>query len=460
MLVTVDGTTRRGKRVPMKEIADAAVALVASRQACLVDRATTAAMSPCRPERDHDWAESRQGRCRAVPTVACDPNDPLMIIYTSGTTGAPKGIVHTHVGYLLKAGIDFGYAFDIQPDDRLGWIADMGWMLGPLMIVGGLQFGAAIVLIEGLPNFPTTDRLWQIVERNRVTLLGIAPTAARGLRAAHGRRGAVRGPFQPARLRLDRRGLGRSDLALAVRDGRQRSACRSSTTRAAPRPAAASCRATRSRRSRRPPSAGPLPGMDVDVLDADGKPTTGIGELVRPQHLAGHDARLLARSRPLSRHVLEPLARHLGARRPGQRRRRWLLAHSRPLGRHDQDRAAAASARRRSSRRWSRNPAGRRGRRHRRARRDEGLSASSPSSSLRTDARGLRRRRADRPRSRKLLGKAMAPSRGRSWSRACPRPRTARSCAARSAPATSAKPLGDLSALEPLTPLDLIPVQS
>ena len=103
--------------------------------------------------RDHAWAEFGRD-ASAVPTVACDPNDPFMIIYTSGTTGAPKGIVHSHVGYLVKSGLDFGYAFDIQPDDRLGWIADMGWMLGPLMIVGGLQFGAGIVFIEGLPNHP------------------------------------------------------------------------------------------------------------------------------------------------------------------------------------------------------------------------------------------------------------------------------------------------------------------
>jgi acetyl-CoA synthetase len=118
-----------------------------------------------------------------TPTEALDPNHPLMIIYTSGTTGLPKGIVHSHIGFLLKAAIDFGYAFDLQPGDVVGWIADMGWMLGPLMILGGLQCGSGLVMVEGLPDHPALDRMWRIVERNRVTVLGIAPSAARGLRA-------------------------------------------------------------------------------------------------------------------------------------------------------------------------------------------------------------------------------------------------------------------------------------
>jgi acetyl-CoA synthetase len=182
-LVTVDGTTRRGKRVPMKETADAALASAPGVKHVLVIRhdGGEAAMQA---GRDHEWLSLGQNSTALVETLACDPNDPFMIIYTSGTTGAPKGIVHSHLGYLLKSGLDFGYAFDIQADDRVGWIADMGWMLGPLMIVGCLQFGAGIVFIEGLPNFPDANRLWEIVERNRVTFLGIAPTAARGIRSA------------------------------------------------------------------------------------------------------------------------------------------------------------------------------------------------------------------------------------------------------------------------------------
>ena len=178
-LVTVDGTSRRGQRVAMKDIADTALNLAPGvRHLIVIDHAG----GPTRQPRDIGWAGLGQGLA-PVPTEACDPNDPFLIIYTSGTTGAPKGIVHSHAGYLVKSGLDFGYAFDIQADDRLGWIADMGWMLGPLMIVGALQFGAGIVFVEGLPNYPDDTRLWRIVERNRVTVLGLAPCRTRPARA-------------------------------------------------------------------------------------------------------------------------------------------------------------------------------------------------------------------------------------------------------------------------------------
>jgi acetyl-CoA synthetase len=183
VLVTVDGTTRRGKRVAMKDLADAALAHTPTVRHVLVISHDGSDVN-MQSGRDHRWSALGTASDAIVTTVPCDPNDPFMIIYTSGTTGAPKGIVHSHIGYLLKSGVDFGYAFDVQGDDRVGWIADMGWMLGPLMIVGALQFGAGIVFVEGLPDFPDASRMWQIVERNRVTLLGLAPTAARGLRAA------------------------------------------------------------------------------------------------------------------------------------------------------------------------------------------------------------------------------------------------------------------------------------
>jgi acetyl-CoA synthetase len=121
-----------------------------------------------------------------VGTAATEANDPLTIIYTSGTTGAPKGIVHSHGGLAVKAAVDFGYGFDVHADDVIAWIADMGWMLGPLLIMGGLQLGATIVLTEGVPDYPTPRRLWEIADRNGVTVQGIAPTAARAVLARGG----------------------------------------------------------------------------------------------------------------------------------------------------------------------------------------------------------------------------------------------------------------------------------
>ena len=275
-LVTVDGTSRRGQRVAMKDIADTALDLAPGvRHLIVIDHdggPTT------RQPRDIGWAGLGQGLA-PVPTEACDPNDPFLIIYTSGTTGAPKGIVHSHAGYLVKSGLDFGYAFDIQADDRLGWIADMGWMLGPLMIVGALQFGAGIVFVEGLPNYPDDTRLWRIVERNRVTVLGLAPTAARGLRAATG--GAA--PAQDISSLRAFTSTGEAwdvptwywlfetvaDKRLPILNytgGTETGGGILSNYTITPISPAS--------------FAGPLLGQDVDVLDADGQPTAGIGELV------------------------------------------------------------------------------------------------------------------------------------------------------------------------------------
>jgi acetyl-CoA synthetase len=177
VLVTADGTTRRGRRVDLKRVADEALATAPSVQITVVV-AHSGHDVPMTAGRDV-WWHDLDAEPSPVDTVATGSNDPLTIIYTSGTTGAPKGIVHSHAGFAVKAAVDFGYGFDIAEDDVIAWIADMGWMLGPLLIMGGLQLGATIVLIEGVPHHPGPQRLWQIVERHGVTFQGIAPTAAR-----------------------------------------------------------------------------------------------------------------------------------------------------------------------------------------------------------------------------------------------------------------------------------------
>jgi acetyl-CoA synthetase len=109
------------------------------------------------------------------------PEDPYMLIYTSGTTGKPKGAVHVHGGFPVKAAQDQAHVFDLQKGDVLWWFTDIGWMMGPWLIAGGLIHGATIVLYDGAPDFPDAGRVWSIVERHRVTHLGISPTAIRGL---------------------------------------------------------------------------------------------------------------------------------------------------------------------------------------------------------------------------------------------------------------------------------------
>ena len=179
-LITADATTRRGKRVPLKQTADEALESAPSVQNVVVVRHLGGA--EMRPGRDVYWDELEQHPA-PVETVGADPNDPLLIVYTSGTTGTPKGIVHSHGGLAVKTAADLAYAFDVHADDVIAWIVDMGWMLGPILMTGGLLLGATLVLTEGVPDYPAPGRVWDIAERNGVTLQGIAPTAARAIMA-------------------------------------------------------------------------------------------------------------------------------------------------------------------------------------------------------------------------------------------------------------------------------------
>ena len=113
--------------------------------------------------------------------VETEADSPFMIIYTSGTTGRPKGTVHVHGGFPVKATQDMAHCFDVGEQDRLLWFTDIGWMMGPWAICGALSIGATLVLYDGVPDHPGPDRLWSVVERHRVTVLGIAPTVIRAL---------------------------------------------------------------------------------------------------------------------------------------------------------------------------------------------------------------------------------------------------------------------------------------
>jgi acetyl-CoA synthetase len=180
LLITADGFPRRGSVVPMKETADEAAAQVPGLEHVLVYRRLGRAV-PWTAGRDVWWDEALQGQPAAYPTERTDGNDPFMIIYTSGTTGRPKGAVHVHVGFPIKATQDMAHCFDVGPGDRLFWLTDLGWMMGPWAIIGTLTLGATLVLFEGTPDYPGPDRLWALVARHRVTHLGISPTAIRAL---------------------------------------------------------------------------------------------------------------------------------------------------------------------------------------------------------------------------------------------------------------------------------------
>src|SRR5437773_7517722 len=109
------------------------------------------------------------------------PEDPYMLIYTSGTTGRPKGAVHVHGGFPIKATQDMAHCFDVGEQDVIFWFTDMGWMMGPWLFEGALTLGATALAYEGSPDYPRPDRVWELVERYGVTVLGVAPTAIRAM---------------------------------------------------------------------------------------------------------------------------------------------------------------------------------------------------------------------------------------------------------------------------------------
>ncbi|HVR89413.1 MAG TPA: AMP-binding protein [Candidatus Limnocylindria bacterium] len=182
VLICADGFHRRGSVVPMKETADIAADGAPSVQTVVVAERLGRAY----PKRDRDvtWAEVMRRGDAPITWDDTSAEDPFMIIFTSGTSGRPKGAVHVHGGFPVKAAQDLAHCFDVQAGDVVFWFSDIGWMMGPWLIAGGLMLGATIVLYDGTPDFPDESRIWSMVERHRVTQLGISPTAIRGLMRA------------------------------------------------------------------------------------------------------------------------------------------------------------------------------------------------------------------------------------------------------------------------------------
>ncbi len=179
VLITQDEAWRRGTTVPLKVIADEALADVPGARACVVLRRTGGSV-PMTSGRDVWWHDV------AVSDVVCpcepmDSEDLLFLMYTSGTTAKPKGIAHTTAGYLVGAVSTHHYVHDVKVDADVYWCAaDVGWITGHSYIVyGPLANGTTSVLYEGTPDFPDKDRWWSIVARYGVTILYTAPTAIR-----------------------------------------------------------------------------------------------------------------------------------------------------------------------------------------------------------------------------------------------------------------------------------------
>lgn len=179
VLVTQDEGWRAGKRIPLKANADAALDR-APRVAHSVVCQRTGGEVAWRDGRDLWFHEVEAAAAAECPAEAMDAEQMLFALYTSGTTGKPKGIVHTSGGYLTGAASTHRMVFDLRDDDVYWCAADIGWITGHSYIVyGPLANGATSVMYEGGPGFPRQDRLWEIAERYRVSILYMAPTAIR-----------------------------------------------------------------------------------------------------------------------------------------------------------------------------------------------------------------------------------------------------------------------------------------
>ena len=177
-VVTADGFWRRGQQVRMKPVADDAVAAAPSvRRVVVVPRL---GIDVPMHTRDTWFADIMQPRAEC-PNEATDAEDPLMLIYTSGTTGRPKGAVHTHCGFPIKAAQDMAHCFDVHAGETMYWVSDIGWMMGPWEIFGMTLLGGTFVMYDGALDHPGPDRLWSLVERHRVNILGVSPTLVRSL---------------------------------------------------------------------------------------------------------------------------------------------------------------------------------------------------------------------------------------------------------------------------------------
>ncbi len=180
ILVTCNYSYRRGKAYPQKENADKAVENASSiKKVIVVKRAELETKMV--EERDLWYHEITKEKDREILTEKMDSEDYAMVLYSSGTTGKPKGTVHTHGGALAIAAMNNAYYLDVRTADTYLWVSDFGWMMGAFYVIGAMLQGGTALLYEGAIDYPEPDQLWNLVEKHKISILGISPTAIRSL---------------------------------------------------------------------------------------------------------------------------------------------------------------------------------------------------------------------------------------------------------------------------------------
>jgi acetyl-CoA synthetase len=256
--ITTRTSQRRGRAVPMLEILEEA-----RTEAATLEHVVLA-----------PWDELLAEQPGDRPATELDSETPYLLTYTSGTTGRPKGVVHVQGGFLVSIAREVCYQADARPGDVIHFATDMGWIMGPWTVVGGHALGATLVFGEGAPDFPP-DRLWRLIEAERVSILGLSPTLVRALipqgdpetDLSSLRTIVTTGePWNPEPYRWLHEQVGSSRCPIInCSGGTEVGACFLSPTPAMPIKACS--------------LGGPALGMAMDVVDAEGDSVVGTGEV-------------------------------------------------------------------------------------------------------------------------------------------------------------------------------------
>ena len=180
-IITADEGVRGGKLIPLKENVDKAISKLDDFKKCVVVKRTGNSIT-WNNQIDYWYHDLLNSSSDVCPPEEMSAEDPMFILYTSGSTGKPKGVLHTTGGYLVYASITHQYIFDCHNDDIYWCTADVGWVTGHSYIIyGPLCNGSTTLMFEGVPNYPTPSRFWEIVDKHKVNILYTAPTAIRAL---------------------------------------------------------------------------------------------------------------------------------------------------------------------------------------------------------------------------------------------------------------------------------------